>query len=206
MIYKRFFCFVCEKGIFDFKKQIKEKGELHFILFYFVLDLGGVEVDADAAAEGGAGELGGELGAEGTGTTMGLGDATPDGAGVGAAEGSLGATDATLFLVAVVDEAAALALVEFGVLLGVDVINAEDGGVLTLVVKTTAEGGEGSLHEEAGGGAATGNLFLLGLKSLNLTGAVVLELGEVGGALNTAFRLLEDGHDDVCCCFFGSFS
>ena len=173
---------------------------------FSVLDLGGVEVDADAAAEGGTGEGSGELGAEGTRTTMGLGDATPDGAGVGAADGSLSATDTTLLLVAVVDEAAALALVEFGVLLGVDVVDAEDGGVLTLVVETAAEGGKSGLHEEAGGGAAAGDLLLLGLEGLNLAGAVVLELREVGGALNTAFRLLEDGHDDVCCCFFGSFS
>ena len=129
---------------------------------------------------------------------MGLGDATPDGAGVGAADGSLSATDTTLLLVAVVDEAAALALVEFGVLLGVDVVDAEDGGVLTLVVETAAEGGKSGLHEEAGGGAAAGDLLLLGLEGLNLAGAVVLELREVGGALNAAFRLLEDGHDDVC--------
>lgn len=176
---------------------------IFFLIIY--LDLGGIEVDADAAAEGGTGEGGGELGAEGTRATMGLGDATPDGAGVAAADGSLGATDTALLLVAVVDEAAALALVEFGVSLGVDVVNAEDGGVFALMVQTAAEGGEGRLHEEAGAGAAAGDLLLLGLEDINLAGAVDVTLGEVGGALNAALRLLENGHFELFLKWFLKF-
>ena len=136
---------------------------------------------------------------------MGLGDATPDGAGVAAADGSLGATDTALLLVAVVDEAAALASVEFGVSLGVDVVDTEDGGVLALVVKTAAEGGEGGLHEEAGAGAAASDLLLLGLQDLNLAGASDVTLGEVGLALNAAFSLLDDSHFLLLDGFFGSF-
>ncbi len=199
---------------FSFKKidKILKKGKIVFFFWifsrdinikgFFFLDLGRIEVDADAAAEGGTGEGGGELGADGAGATVGLGDATPDGAGVAAADGSLGATDTALLLVAVVDEAGALAGVEFGVGGVVDVVDAEDGGVLALVVETAAEGGEGRLHEEAGAGAAAGNLLLLGLEDLNGAGASDVALGEVGGSLNAALRLLDGSHFVLFFCFF----
>ena len=132
---------------------------------------------------------------------MGLGDATPEGAGVGAASGSLGPADAALGLVAVVDVSDALAVVPLGVATGIDVLNADEGDVLVLAVETALVTGEDSLHVEAGGRAVAGDLTDLSLEGGDLLAAGEVGLTNEGGALGAADGLGNDGgHYSRLCC------
>ena len=125
------------------------------------LDGAWVEVDTNTTAKGAAGNTGAELGAEGTATTMGLGHTAPDGTSVAAAGRGLVPADATLGLVAVVDVAAALAGVERGIVLAVNVVDAEDRLLVVLLAQTTAVVGQHSLHVEAGATAVAADEGLL---------------------------------------------
>ena len=92
---------------------------------------------------------------------MGLGHTAPDGTSVAAAGRGLVPADATLGLVAVVDVAAALAGVERGIVLAVNVVDAEDRLLVVLLAQTTAVVGQHSLHVEAGATAVAADEGLL---------------------------------------------
>eukprot|EP01084_Bolivina_argentea_P309149 534707_1 len=123
---------------------------------------------------------------------MGVGDATPDGTGVATAGGSGVPADATLLLVSVVHVGNALAGVEAGVLLGVDVVDAHEGGVVALGGETAAEASEGTLHVEAGALASALHVEALVLELGDLLGAVGVNLGggRARGVDHLARRLL----------------
>jgi hypothetical protein len=143
----------------------------------FLLDLARVQVHTDAAADGGSRHRGTvELHTHHTSVTMRAGYTAPQRAGGAAAGRRLAPADTALDLLAVVDVADALADVPLGILAGVHVLDADEGGLLRLTVQAAGVACQRALHVQARRLAVAVHLARLGGQLVQLLAALGVDL------------------------------